>query len=312
MKIIHGLDQLQTPFDRSILTIGNFDGVHLAHQQLLAQAGLFAANSKIPVVVLTFEPHPLTIVAPDNVPERLTTLDEKLRYLESAGADVVVVARSEPELFNLEAENFVRDIVQQNFHPTYIVEGPSFGFGKGRKGTPQLLKRCAAEFDCEVYILEPVMLQIDEGETMMVSSSLIRKLLREGKVRRAAMCLGRSYSICSAVMKGDGRGRTLGFPTANLQTPSPDQLIPGEGVYAGKVTVDQKVYPAAISIGKTPTFDGDYLRIEAHLLGFSGDLYDREIRVEFHHRLRDQKKFDSPESLKKQLHLDIESVRNER
>lgn len=311
MKIIHGLDQLQNPFDRSILTIGNFDGVHLAHQQLLAQAGLFAANSKIPVVVLTFEPHPLTIVAPDKAPERLTPLPEKLRYLEAAGADVVVVAKSGPELFSLEAEQFVHEIVHKNFNPTHIVEGPSFGFGKGRRGTPQLLKQCAAEFGCEVYILESITLQIDEGETLMVSSSLIRKLIREGKVRRAALCLGRSYSICSTVMKGDGRGRTLGFPTANLQSPS--QLIPGEGVYAGKVTVDQdqKVYPSAISIGKTPTFDGDELRIEAHLLDFSGDLYDRKIRVEFHHRLREQKKFDSPESLKKQLHLDIESVRNE-
>lgn len=309
MKIVYGLDQLQTPLDRSILTIGNFDGVHLAHQQLLAQAGLFAANTKSPVVVLTFEPHPLAIVAPGKAPARLTSLDEKLQLLESYGANMVVVARSEPELLGLEAEHFIHDLVQKNFHPTHIVEGPSFGFGKGRKGTPQLLKKCAAEFGCEVYILEPVTLQIDAGETLMVSSSLIRKLILEGKVRRAALCLGRSYSICSTVMKGDGRGRTLGFPTANLSPP--DQLVPGEGVYAGKVAVDQKVYPAAISIGKTPTFKGHELRIEAHLLDFSGDLYDREIRVEFHHHLRDQKKFDSPDSLKKQLHLDIESVRNE-
>lgn len=309
MKIIPGLDRISPPLERSILTVGNFDGVHLAHQKLLTQASEFAAETNAPVVVLTFDPHPLTIVAPDKAPECLTPLDEKLDLLDQAGVEMVVVARSEPKLLQVEAQTFVQDILLTHFHPTHIVEGPSFGFGKGRKGTPALLKQYAEPSGCKVHIVEPVTLQLDEGEAVMVSSSLIRRLIVEGKVQQAVYCLGRPYAILSEVIKGDQRGRTLGFPTANLQ--KPEQLVPSEGVYSGSAFVGDNKYPCAISIGKTPTFDGDDILIEAHLLEFDGDLYGQPIRVEFHRRLRDQQKFDSPESLIKQLKCDVESVRNE-
>lgn len=309
VKIVHGLDRISSPLERSILTVGNFDGVHLAHQKLLTQASEFAAEMNAQVVVLTFDPHPLTIVAPDIAPKCLTPLDEKLDQLEQAGVETVVVARSEAKLLQVEAQSFVQDILLTQFHPTHIVEGPSFGFGKGRKGTPELLKQYAEPSGCEVCIVEPVTLQLDEGEAVMVSSSLIRRLIVEGKMLQATLCLGRPYAILSEVIKGDQRGRTLGFPTANLQ--KPDQVVPKEGVYAGSAFAGKNKYPCAISIGKTPTFDGDDLQIEAHLLNFDGDLYGQPIRVEFHCRLRDQQKFDSPESLKKQLQCDVDSVRNE-
>ncbi|UCC31470.1 MAG: hypothetical protein JSU86_04180, partial [Phycisphaerales bacterium] len=138
MRVLHGLEALDPPLAQSVLTIGNFDGVHLAHQQILAQTGLTAANTGGPVVVLTFEPHPLTVVAPSKAPRLLTLPDEKLRHLAEAGTDITVVARSEPALLGLTAEQFVEQVIVRRFHPTHIVEGPSFGFGRGRKGTPEL------------------------------------------------------------------------------------------------------------------------------------------------------------------------------
>jgi riboflavin kinase/FMN adenylyltransferase len=259
-------------------------------------------------VVLTFEPHPLTIVAPSKAPPRLLTIDEKLRLLSKAGADITVVARSEPELLNLQAERFIEEVIMQRFHPTHIVEGPSFGFGRGRKGTPKLLRRVAARFDCEVHIVEPVTLQIDKDETLMVSSSLIRRLLSEGKVRRAKLCLGRPYTLIGTVIGGDRRGRTIGFPTANVAVT--EQLIPADGVYAGRALAGSRKHLAAISIGNTPTFSGTGQRIEAHLLDFDGDLYGQTIRIDFEHRLRGQRRFDSPEALAEQLRRDVEAVRS--
>ncbi len=307
MKVLHGLEALKTPLARSVLTIGNFDGVHRAHQQLLAQASLLAGDAGGPLVVLTFEPHPLSVVAPQRAPGRLALPDEKLRYLANAGADMVVIAKSEPALLGLEAERFIEEVVVRRFHPTHIVEGPSFGFGRGRKGTPQLLQQLAARFECQVHIVDPVTVRIDENETLLVSSSLIRRLLFEGKVRHAAACLGRPYSLSGDVIAGDRRGRTIGFPTANIT--AGEQIVPADGVYAGRVVFHGDTYVAAISIGHTPTFHGTGQRIEAHLLDFDGDLYDQAIRIEFEHRLRDQQAFDSPEALVRQLHRDVEAVR---
>ncbi|MCH8149181.1 MAG: bifunctional riboflavin kinase/FMN adenylyltransferase, partial [Planctomycetes bacterium] len=253
MKIIHSIEADELPIGRSVLTIGNFDGVHRAHQQLIAQAGLLAANTGGPVVVLTFEPHPLSIVAPERAPERLQSLDEKIECLAQAGADIVVIARSDRALLGLTAEEFVENVIRKRFNPTHIVEGPSFGFGRGRRGTPQRLAELAGAFGCEVLIVEPVMLRLNEGESLLVSSSLIRKLVSEGKVHRAALCLGRPFTLGGTVVEGDRRGRSLGFPTANLDVQ--DQLLPADGVYAGHTTIDTEQFLCGISVGRRPTFD---------------------------------------------------------
>lgn len=308
-KVVQGLEALDPPLMHSVLTIGNFDGVHRAHQQLIAQAGLFAANTGGPVVVLTFEPHPLTIVGSKPSPERLSTVEKKLAYLADAGADIVVVAKSEPTLLGLEAERFIEDVIVRKFHPTHVVEGPSFGFGRGRKGTPELLRRILPRYDCEVHIAGPVTVQIEKGETLMVSSSLIRSLLGEGKVRRAALCLGRPYTLIGTVTEGDRRGRTMGFPTVNLSIS--DQLVPGDGVYAGRALADDRNHLAAISIGQTPTFGGTERRVEAHLLDYTGDLYGESVLLGFERRLREQSAFDSPETLVEQLRRDVDAVRDE-
>jgi len=307
VKVIHGLEGVDPPLAGSVLAVGNFDGVHRAHQQLLAQAGLFAANTGGPVVVLTFEPHPLTIVTPAKAPARLSTPDEKMHWLAQAGAQIIVVARSEPALLGMEPERFIKDVLIDRFHPTHIVEGPSFGFGRGRRGTPELLRKVASAFGCEVHIVGSVTVQVDGGEALMVSSSLIRSLLVDGRVRHAALCLGRPYALIGPVVHGDGRGRRIGIPTANVEVH--DQLVPGEGVYAGRAVVGAHAYPSAISIGRAPTFGSGKQQIEAHLLDFDADLYGQTIRIEFDRWLRGQRKFESAEALVNQVRRDIDAAR---
>ena len=308
MKVIQGLEALQPPRPSCVLTIGNFDGVHRAHQKILACARDLAAPAGSPVVVLTFEPHPLTVVAPERVPPRLSALDDKLRLLAGAGADIAVIARSEPALLKLEAEAFIEEVIHARFHPAHIVEGPTFGFGRGRKGTPQLLARLADRYGWQVHIVEPVRLSIDDGPALLVSSSLIRQLLSEGNVAAAAVGLGRPYCLTGEVITGDRRGRTIGFPTANI-APA-DQLVPGDGVYAGQAEVRAASHACAISIGQKPTFSGQSRHIEAHLLDFDGDIYGQTIRLEFDRRLRDQRAFESADALVRQLTLDVEDVRS--
>ncbi len=307
MKVLHGLDTLEQPLRQSVLTVGNFDGFHRAHRKLLAQALSYAATDGGPVVVLTFEPHPLTVVAPAKAPQRLSTAEDKIRLLGDAGAEIIVVARSEPKLLGLTAEQFVEDVLIHRFHPTHIVEGPSFGFGRGRKGTPELLTRVASRLGAKVEIVEPVTTTLEDGKDVMVSSSLIRKLLTEGRVGEASLCLGRPYALIGTVVEGDGRGRTIGFPTANVG--DLNQLVPGDGVYAGRAHVGDQTYAAAISIGSAPTFGGTKRQLEAHLLDFDGDIYGQAIRVEFQRRLRPQCTFDSPSDLIGQLRRDVEAVR---
>ncbi len=315
MKVYQGIEAVDPPLTSSVLTIGNFDGVHRGHQQLLAQSGLFAANTGGPVVVLTFDPHPLSVIAPDRSPKQLCSLEVKIAQLGRAGADVVVVAKSGLELFEREAEDFIDDVIFKRFSPTHIVEGPNFRFGKGRRGTPELLKEQAARRGCEVHTLEPVHLEIDEGERVLVSSSVVRKLLMEGKIKRAALCLGRPYVLEGKVITGKGRGRGLGYPTANLG--ETDQLVPGDGVYAAVARLGvggKERYPCALSVGRTPTFDdtGQAPRqVEAYLLDFRGNVYGLHIEIEFRGRLRDQIKFDSTEALIAQMDNDVMRVREE-
>lgn len=308
MKVLHSLEAVDPPLAQSILTIGNFDGVHRAHQQIIAQAGLYAANTGGPVVVLTFAPHPMRIIAPERAPATLQTQDEKTACLGQAGADVVVIARSEPSLFGIPAAQFVDEVIRRRFHPTHIVEGPSFGFGRGRQGTPEMLMELAATFGCKVHIVEPVNVELDDGRSQMVSSSLIRKLIREGKVHCAALCLGRPFTLSGKVVEGDRRGRSIGFPTLNLEVPE-EMILPGDGVYAGQTVVDDRRLMCAISIGVRPTFGTCAHALEVHLIDFDGDLYGSTVGITFDHRLRAQKAFDSAASLRAQLERDVTAIR---
>ncbi len=306
MKVVEGLAALGPPPRNCVLTIGNFDGVHLAHRGLLALAKTVAAECGGPVIVLSFEPHPLTIVAPQRAPLPLTPLPEKLRRLEESGTDITVVATSEPSLLGLEAEEFIEQVVRRRFCPAHIVEGPSFGFGRGRRGTPELLSRNAAEFNCTVHIVDPVSVELNPGQSVLVSSSLIRRLILEGKVSEAAKCLGRNYALFGKVISGEGRGRTLGFPTANVDAML--QVVPADGVYAGRAVLGDDCYACAISIGNTPTFGVGARRIEAFLLNFDGNIYGAPMALEFVGFLRGQQTFASPHALIQQLERDVEAA----
>lgn len=305
-KSIIGLERVPQALRSCVLTIGNFDGVHLGHQQILREARALASDAGGRVVVLTFEPHPLAIVAPDRAPARLMTGEQRSACLLAAGVDAVVVARSDSALLSMEPADFVRQIIVEKFAPTHVVEGWSFGFGKGRLGNPQLLQELGGLLDFETEIVEPIKLPIG-GESVPVTSSLIRQLLGHGRVEQARECLGRPYALTGEIRAGQGRGRDLGFPTANLADVR--QLVPAAGVYAGTAQVKGRTVAAAVSIGSAPTFGGEGLQIEAHLLDYSEDLYGEQMTVELLEYLREQRRFDAPAALVRQIQEDVESVR---
>ena len=309
MKVIRGLDDERSVLERSVLTVGNFDGVHRGHQRIIAVAREDACELGLPVVALTFEPHPLSVVNPRMALQRLSSPVQKLAQLRQAGIDVAVVAPSTPEFLSLAPEVFIREVIVARFHPAYVVEGWNFGFGQGRGGNVETLQRFAAEFDYQVHVVDPVMQRLEDGSEERVSSSLIRRLLLEGQVELAARALGRPYSLTGTVVEGAKRGQPLGFPTANLAVA--DQLVPADGVYAGRTLVGDRQWRSALSVGYTPTFDGQVRRVEAHLIGFEGDLYGRTIVVHFRRRLRGQRKFDSREDLARQIESDVENIRRE-
>jgi len=307
LLVVHGLDKIARDFSGCALTIGNFDGVHCAHRKLLDTAAALASKNGAQVVVLTFEPHPLAILRPRLAPPRLTLLEAKLELLSRAGVTATVVMKSEPSLLGLSPEAFVKQVIVDRFHPDNIIEGPSFGFGKDRAGTPQVLCQLAKAHGCCVHIADSLHLTLGEAERVMVSSSLIRNLLIRGRVRDAATCLGRAYSVSALIIHGDGRGRQIGFPTANLC--ETDQLVPAEGVYAGCAVVGERQHPCAISVGSSPTFSGKTSRVEAHLLDFDDDIYGERIDVHFQCFLRPQQKYSSADALIDQLRRDVEAAR---
>ncbi|MEE9293452.1 MAG: riboflavin biosynthesis protein RibF [Phycisphaerae bacterium] len=305
MKVVHGFDVPDLKMDKSVLCVGNFDGVHRGHQQLLAQGAMFAAHDNAPLVVVTFEPHPLAILRPRSVPHKLMRLDDKLDLLAQQDVDVTVVAETTPRLLGMEPEQFVETLVEK-FHPTHFVEGSTFGFGRGRKGNPATLRALGGRLRFETCIIDPVQFTLEGDRTVTVSSSVIRSLLGEGKVHLAALSLGRPYSITGTVVAGAGRGKGMGLPTANVG--GIETFLPADGVYAGSARVGRCESLAGISIGRSPTFGGQTRKLEAHLLDFQDDVVGQSIRIEFDRWLRPQCKFDSPEALAAQIKRDLQAV----
>ena len=311
MQVVHGLASAR--FSDVVLTIGNFDGVHIGHQTILSVGRRRADAAGTPLAVMTFDPHPASILMPDRVPELLTPMPERTRQLFSAGADIVVVVHADAKFLSLSAGAFIRDMVVEKFHPVAMVEGDSFCYGQHRHGTVDTLRAEGRSYGFDVEIIEPIRINLGGSPSTVISSSLIRHLLKSGTVDQVAQCLGRPYVLLGKVKAGVGRGRTLGFPTANLSIGS--QLIPPEGVYAGRAQlIDSEgklseSIVAAVSVGRALTFESDRLLVEAHLLDFKEDLYEQDIRLEFLAWIRDQRKFDTPEALSQQIEQDVARIR---
>lgn len=286
----------------SVITIGTFDGVHVGHQQLIRTVAQQARARGALAVVVTFHPRPAQILHPDSPTSYLCSLDTRLRLLERAGADVLVPVRFSRELSQMSAFDFTRVLVERA-KMRELVGGPDLALGHGREGTPDVLREIGARLHFDVTIV-PV-LEID-GEA--VRSSTIRQAIADGDVQRAAKLLGRHYVVEGDVVRGDGRGRTVGVPTANV-SPVEKILLPGNGVYAVYFHEGGRRRPGAANVGVRPTFDGVGRSLEVHILDFDGDLYGRACQVEFVERLRPEQRFASVDDLLKQIHHDIRRAR---
>jgi len=305
MQTLHGLDGLLKIPRRSVMAVGNFDGVHLGHQRIFQTARDVARARNAEMVLVTFEPHTLTVLRPEAAPPRLTPREIKLQLLESQGADYLVILTPDKQVLDLTAEDFWL-ILRDKIAVADLVEGASFRFGRGAKGDVELLKQWSAGTHLQVHVVESVQAPLLDMQVTPVSSSVIRFLLSYGRVRDATICLGRSYLLRGEIVKGYSRGKSLGFPTANIQCDG--QLVPGDGVYAGRCVMEGKTYSAALSIGTMPTFGENQRQVEAHLIGFDGDLYGKTIGVELLDWMREQRTFSGIEPLKVQIHRDIEQI----
>lgn len=289
---------------RTAVTIGNFDGVHRAHARLIA-AGREHVGRDGRVIVLAFDPHPLTVLRPNDAPARLTTFEQRSQWLHLAGADEVVRLQPSSQVLSQKPNEFIAWVADQ-YAPSFIVEGPDFRFGRGRAGSVATLRELEAAFNYRTVVIEPVQTQLLDQSVVHVSSSTIRWLLERGRVGDATLLLDRPYELEAKVARGDRRGRELGVPTANLD--AGDLLLPGDGIYAGRAILDDsREFAAAISVGNKPTF-GEHPRIcEAHLIGYDGPLddYGWGLRLQFHRWLRDQLAFADGHQLVEQLQRDI-------
>lgn len=292
------------------LTIGNFDGVHVGHAALIERCRRLGDR----IIALAFDPHPLTRIRPAAAPARLTTFEQRESLLKGLGADVVERLDPEGGVLALTPDQFVRVLVDR-YQPGVVVEGDDFRFGKGRSGDVRTLAAlgAAAGFACEV--VAPVEVSLSDHLIARASSSMARWLIERGRVADAARVLGRAYEVVGEVVQGDRRGRALGVPTANIRT---EQLIPGDGVYAGRAVLpDGREFAAAINAGTRPTFDGVGRRVEAHLLDVprEGDCiaglaeYGWTIRLRIGSWLRDDLRFDSVTELCEQMGRDLERCR---
>jgi riboflavin kinase/FMN adenylyltransferase len=291
-----------------VLTVGNFDGLHLGHRALLEAVRARARALGRSTAVYTFDPHPRRVLFPDRPQPRLMTFPQLRAELEASGIDALVREHFTPEFAALSPEEFLRGVIGARVGPCEVFVGRDFHFGKGRAGSGEWLRASAPALGIRVEILEQV-----RAGGIDVSSTRVREALARGDVAEASLCLGRAYTIWGRVVEGDRRGRTLGFPTANL---SPEnELVPGNGVYATSVRLFQgerlgpTAHPAVTNIGTRPTFEPGRVGVETHLLDFAGDLYGRRLALAFHARIRAERRFSGPDELARQIGEDAARAR---
>lgn len=303
MKLLRQLSDLPGELRGGAVTIGNFDGVHLGHARIVARAQQRAREVGGPAVVFTFDPHPVRLLRPGEAPPPLTWTDRKAELLARLGVDATIAYPTDEALLALGPRQFFDRIVCEQLGARAMVEGPNFYFGRGRSGTIEVLRELTGAAGMTLDVVEPLVV---DGE--YVSSSRIRKLLREGRVDEAATMLTEPYRIRGLVVHGAGRGTKIGFGTANLD--AIDTLLPRSGVYAGRCVVEHTRWPAAIHIGPNPTFGEHALKVEVHLAGWSGrPLYGEVLEVDFLTPLREVCRFSDTAALRKQLEEDVLAAR---
>jgi len=306
----YGLEDVPVGWGRCVATIGVFDGVHRGHQRIVERAGQIAREKDLPLVVITFDPHPDEVVRPGSHPPDLTSARRLAQLLAGLGADALFVLPFTVEFSRLSPEEFVRTVLSERLHAAAVVVGENFRFGHKAAGDVALLKQLGEKYD---FTAEGVPLLVADGVT--ISSSYIRERLAEGDVAAAASALGRPHRVEGVVVRGHLRGRGLGFPTANLETP-PHTATPADGVYAGWLTrldldgSQVSRWPAAISVGTNPTFGGGERTVEAYALDRDDlDLYGAHAAIDFAVRLRGNERFDSVEALVTQMREDVAQAR---
>jgi riboflavin kinase / FMN adenylyltransferase len=305
MLFYTAVSEIPADFGPCAVTIGKFDGLHAGHRRVLAGVREAAASDGLVSTVLTFDRNPLSVIAPQRCPDALVSNRQKRELLAEAGIDATVMLTFDEAFSRQSADSFVRDILVGALHARIVFVGADFRFGAHGTGDVALLQKLGPELGFEVRIVEAMK---SEG-TRRVSATWIRELLSNGDVDTAARLLGRAASVRGVVVRGEQRGRTLGFPTANL-SPQVEGFIPADGVYAGWLTLDGQALPAAISVGNNPTFAGVPERqVEAHVLDRELDLYDREVEVSFVSRIRGMEKFDGIEALVEQIDRDVAEAR---
>ncbi len=302
MRIVRGLESFPSDAGPSAVALGVFDGVHLGHRAILGTAVTRARATGLAALACTFDRHPAEVLQPGRAPALITTLQERLALIGEAGVDATVVLAFTPDLAAMEPEAFVKDVLLSRLQAREIVVGFNHRFGRAARGDARLLEGLAGRLGFKAHVIAPLTV-----DGVPVSSSEVRATLGRGDVATAARLLGRPWAITGRVTSGAGRGRSLGFPTANIEPDLP--LLVPRGVYGGRVEIEGRRYPAVVNIGVRPTFGETVLAVEAHLLDFSGDLYTRTVRLEFVERLRDEMRFPSVEGLKAQIGRDIEAAR---
>jgi len=301
MQIFRHVNDPGLTLQASVVTLGNFDGIHLGHQALIGGTVAEAKRLGISSVVLTFEPHPLKVLAPDRAPKMLLTHKEKMQLLQDLGVDVVVVQHFNLAFAKLSAEDFVRGLLVERLRPKKVWVGRDLRFGQGRSGSVDDLGRWGADMGFQVSVVEPILV-----DGVRVSSSHIRQLIGNGSVDQVRALLGRYHFISGRVTTGHRRGRDLGFPTANIATRT--EMLPLDGIYATLFHLGERNLLSVSSVGLNPTFGAGPRSIESFILNFNDDIYGEAVRLSFVMRIREEKKFASVEDLITQIRSDVKSA----
>jgi len=299
MEIIRGISNFKPKHQGNVITIGNFDGVHLGHQAIINKLKSQAEKYQVPATVMTFHPNPQEFFAPQAAPAKLTGFHEKMSLLRNYGVDRVICIPFNARLANLDAQHFVENILINGLHAKHLVIGDDFRFGKNRHGDFQMLQAAGEAYGFDVENTPTVCVDNER-----VSSTRIRNALNSGDLNKAAQLLGRRFYVSGKVVHGDKRGRQIGFPTANIRLKQ--QIAPKNGVYAVRITDTGKTLSGVANLGVRPTFDGSQYLLEVHIFDFTQEIYHHRLSVEFEHFIRTEQKFDGLDALIAQINRDTE------